>query len=169
MQLKIDRFFSMPNHRTFLMKPVDEFIREHLVEGVILDPFANRPSDYGAITNDLNLESNVDHNFDALEFLKMYPDQSVSNILFDPPYSLRQLKECYNGIGRALTHHESKHFFSDLKNEISRVLRSGGVCISFGWNSTGIGKSRGMKMKHIRLVYHGGIHNDTLCMAEEKI
>lgn len=158
----------MPSHKTFRMRPVDTFIREHLIEGITLDPFANRPSDYGAITNDLNPESETDYNLDALEFLKGFMDGAVQNVLFDPPYSLRQVKECYDGIGHALTLHQTRHFFSDLRDEISRVLAPGGVCISFGWSTVGMGKKRGFSKTDILLISHGGIHNDTLVLKEVK-
>lgn len=159
----------MPNHLTFKIKPIDDFIRDHLIdEGVILDPFANRPSDYGAITNDLNPDTDVDHHMNALDFLKCYPDQSVNAILFDPPYSLRQLKECYDSIGESLTQRESQRFFSDLRDQIARVIAKDGIVISFGWSSVGIGKSRGFEKESLLIVCHGGHHNDTICLVERK-
>ena len=53
-------------------------------------------------------------------------------------------------------------------NEISRILRPGGISISFGWNSSGIGKKRGFEIIEILLVAHGGMHNDTICTVERK-
>ena len=168
MQLKIQRSWAMPNRQTFKIKPIDEFIRANLRPGFILDPFAHRRSDYGAIKNDINPDADTDFHMDALKWLKLHPDNSVDTVLFDPPYSLRQLKECYDGIGQAITHHQTKHFFSDLKNEIARVLEPEGVCLSFGWNSVGLGNSRGFDLVEILLVSHGGIHNDTMCLKEVK-
>jgi len=37
-----------------------------------------------------------------------------------------------------------------------------------GWNSGGIGKTFGFTQKEILLVPHGGPHNDTIVVVEEK-
>ena len=166
--MKIDYVWAMPNHLTFKIKPIKSFIKENIQEGLILDPFANRKSDFNAITNDINPKAETDYHLDALEFLKLWDDESVDSLFFDPPYSLRQLKECYDGIGISLTQHQTNHFFSDLKNEISRIMKKDGVVFSFGWSSVGIGKSRGFEKEQILLVCHGGIHNDTICLLEVK-
>jgi hypothetical protein len=164
--------WAMPNHKTFDIKPINGWIKAHLKEGLILDPFALRGSVFQGfgriITNDINPNAFTDYNLDALEFLQQYDDESVDSVLFDPPYSLRQLKECYGGLGVALTQHQSQRFFSDLKDQISRVLKPGGVCLTFGWSSVGIGKSRGFEKRALLVVCHGGIHNDTLCLMEVK-
>ncbi|MFH1422601.1 MAG: hypothetical protein ABIH42_07820 [Planctomycetota bacterium] len=39
----------------------------------------------------------------------------------------------------------------------------------FGWNSIGMGINRKYEILEILLVSHGGMHNDTICMAEHKI
>lgn len=155
----------MPNHNTFSIKPIREFIGEVPIKSA--DPFA-RNSDLATITNDLNPEFPTNYNIDALDFLKDFVDEWADMVLFDPPYSLRQLKECYDGIGVSMTQRESQHFFSDLKNEIARITSVGGEVLSFGWNSVGMGKSRGFEIVEIMLVSHGGIHNDTICLREVK-
>ena len=148
----------MPNHNTFSIKPIINFIGE--VPKNSIDPFA-RNSKIANITNDINPKFDTTHNMDALDFLKRITSESTEMVLFDPPYSLRQLKECYDGIGVSMTQRESQHFFSDLKNEIARITCVGGEVLSFGWNSVGMGKSRGFEIVEIMLVSHGGIHNDT--------
>ena len=42
-------------------------------------------------------------------------------------------------------------------------------CITFGWNSTGLGKKRGFEITRILIVCHGSMHNDTICTVEERI
>jgi organic radical activating enzyme len=54
------------------------------------------------------------------------------------------------------------------KENIARILKVGGVCLCFGWNTNGIGKSRGFEMTDILIVAHGGSKNDTLCTKEVK-
>lgn len=133
------------------------------------DPFANK-SETGAITNDLNPNYNTDYHMDALDFLKMFNDESVDGVLYDPPYSPRQTSECYNKVGIELTsRHTSSAFWGDQKKEIARIVKKGGKVISFGWNSGGIGKTKGFKIERILLVPHGGWHNDTICTVETKI
>tara|TARA_B100000029_G_scaffold502522_1_gene577927 strand:+ start:1510 stop:2007 length:498 start_codon:yes stop_codon:yes gene_type:complete len=163
--MKIERKWAMPNHHTFSIKPIREFIGE--VPSCSVDPFA-RNSKLATITNDLNPDFNTNHNLDALDFLKIIEDEWAEMVLFDPPYSLRQLKECYDSVGSSLSQHQSQHFFSDVKNEIARITKPGGYVLSFGWSSQGMGKSRGFEIESILLVPHGGIHYDTICVREIK-
>ena len=165
--MRIDRIWCMPNHLTFQIAPIAQLFNEEVHDGLWIDPFA-RDSKVASITNDINPETTADHHMDALEFLRTFDDKSVDGVLFDPPYSLRQVKECYDEIGRSLTDHESKHFFEDLKDEISRITKSKGRVISFGWNSGGVGKTRGFTLERVLLVPHGGIHNDTIVTVEVK-
>lgn len=60
-------------------------------------------------------------------------------------------------------------FWSNQKKEIARIVKKGGKVITFGWNSGGIGKSYGFEITKILLVPHGGWHNDTICVVEEKV
>jgi hypothetical protein len=55
-----------------------------------------------------------------------------------------------------------------VRNAANTVLKPGGIILSFGWNTVGMGKSRGYEIREILLVCHGGAHNDTICMAERK-
>lgn len=47
-------------------------------------------------------------------------------------------------------------------------MKPGGHVLSFGWNTNGMGKENGFVQKEILIVSHGGWHNDTLCLAEER-
>ena len=163
--MKIKRTWAMPNHNTFDIKPIREWICE--VPIISVDPFA-RNCDLAGLTNDINFECTATYNKDALTFLNGISDGFAECVLYDPPYSLRQLKECYDGIGKAMTQRESQYFFSDVKNEIARITKVGGTVLSFGWNTVGMGKSRGFEIQDILLVCHGGMHNDTICVREIK-
>ena len=44
-----------------------------------------------------------------------------------------------------------------------------GIAMCFGWNSSGVGKKRGMQLIEVLLVAHGGSHNDTICTVERKL
>jgi len=167
MILEIDYEWSMPDSNTFSMKPIKNFIKQEITDDLWIDPFA-RNSKIATITNDINPGTAADKNLDALEFLKTFKDNEVYGVLFDPPYSLRQVKECYDSAGLMFTQRMSQYFFSDLKDEINRIVQVDGKVLSFGWSTNGMGKNRGFKKTRILIVAHGGIHNDTLCVLETK-
>lgn len=84
--------------------------------------------------------------------------------------SLRQVKECYEGVGITVTaEHTKASWRAKHLDEISRILKPGGLCLSFGWNTNGVGKKRGFEIIEILVVAHGGSKNDTLCTVERKI
>jgi hypothetical protein len=69
-------------------------------------------------------------------------------------------------VGMSETQNGKLYF--EVRNMIDRLLKPGGIVLSFGWNSAGMGKGRGYEIIEILLVAHGGAHNDTICMAERK-
>jgi hypothetical protein len=167
--MRIDRVWSMPNKNTFDIKPINALIKEELTDGLWIDPFANK-NKMATITNDLNPEFDTNYHLDALDFLKMFDEASVDGILYDPPYSPRQVSECYNNFGIEVTQDTTKaSFWGNQKKEISRIVKAGGKVITFGWNSGGIGQKYGFEIQRILLVPHGGWHNDTICVVETKV
>lgn len=159
----------MPNKNTFDIKPIKELIQSELTNGTWIDPFANR-NKLATVTNDLNPVFDTDYHMDALDFLKIFGDSSVDGVLYDPPYSPRQVTECYQGIGMNVTNETTRaSFWGNQKKEISRIVKSGGKVITFGWNSGGIGRKYGFEITRILLVPHGGWHNDTICTVEIKV
>ena len=164
--MKISRTWAMPNSNTFSIKPIKELMGRHL-SGVSVDPFANS-NRIATVTNDLNPEYGCDHSLDALEFLKGVADDSFDTVLFDPPYSPRQVSECYKSLDKTVNMQTTQaSFWGNLKKEISRVCKPQGKVITFGWNSGGIGKKYGFEIIEILLVPHGGWHNDTIVTVEE--
>lgn len=158
--------WAMPNKLTFKIKPIKKFI---ISEGLSIDPFSNRRHEFAKIHNDIDKSKDVDYHMCALDFLKTFDDASIDTLLYDPPYSLRQLKEVYSGIGISLNYEHTTTFFRDIKNEISRIMKPGGTVYSFGWDSVGIGKNRGFKKTDLLLICHGGYHHDTIVLKEIKI
>jgi hypothetical protein len=56
-----------------------------------------------------------------------------------------------------------------MKTEVARITKIGGICISCGWNSTGIGINNYFVPLEILLVNHGATtHNDTIVKVERK-
>jgi len=165
--MKLTREWAMPSHETFSIKPIAKLISRYIMDGKgWADPFA-RNSILAEYTNDLDTSTNANSHLDALDFISSFEHWSLNGVLFDPPYSPRQVMECYNKIGREVTM-EDTQVKSKIKDEIARKIRNGGLCISFGWNSSGLGKNRGFEIIEIMLIAHGGGHNDTICTVERK-
>lgn len=168
--MKISREWAMPNKETFQCKPIGDFVNRYLsMSNISIDPFA-RNCEWATYTNDLDPTTKSDFHMDALEFLEMLKKQKVKADLaiIDPPYSLRQMKECYSSFGRKIKQRESTNFYGDLRKAIDLVVVPGGLVLSFGWNSIGMGKTRGYEIQEILLVCHGRAHNDTICVADLK-
>ena len=158
----------MPNSKTFNIKPIKDLINRYK-KGQAIDPFANE-SKIADITNDLDRSYNTDYNLDALEFLKMFENESVDMILYDPPYSPRQVSECYKKLGKSVNIKTTQaSYWSNHKKEISRIIKKNGIVITCAWNSGGIGKKYGFEIQEILLVSHGGWHNDTIVTVERKV
>ena len=166
-EVSICRAWSMPNRWTFRMKPVREFIRRHMEEGEVwVDPFAGTSS-MANITNDLSPDSPAQFHMRAEEFLASIPDCSVDGVLYDPPYTPRQVKECYDRVG--IDNWDGRNsLWAEFRRQIARVVKPGGKVISFGYTSSGIGKKNGFRIVEILLVNHGSGHNDTICTFEIK-
>lgn len=167
------RTWAMPNKDTFSIKPIGEFVQKYLAQSrVSIDPFA-RNKQWATYTNDLNPETSAEYHVDAEEFLKLLINKGVKAdlIILDPPYSPRQIKECYDGIGIKMkkedawigrTKKNRRSLINQLATEDCKVL-------TFGWNTNGMGKDGNWQIDEILLVAHGSDHNDTICMAESRI
>ena len=159
----MSRTWAMPSPNTFSIKPIKELLSRYLNSDMeVIDPFA-RDSKWGTITNDINPKTSAKYHMDAVEFLDMLIKQNVKAdaLVFDPPYSPRQISECYRELGMKVTmqHTQNAVLNKNCKDKISQLLKSGGIAISFAWNSAGIGKTRGFEIIEILLVAHGGVHN----------
>lgn len=101
--MKMSRVWAMPNRHTFDIKPIRELIERHKVGGLTIDPFANK-NRLASVTNDLDPQYGCDYNLDAIDFLKSFRDFSVNMVYFDPPYSSRQVSECYKKLEKDREH-----------------------------------------------------------------
>ena len=115
------RAFSMPNSQTFSMRPIKDFVEywigmaytaDNRDAPVIIDPFA-RDSKYGTITNDINTITDAQYHMKADEFLDMLLDAGIQAdvVLYDPPYSPRQISECYSASGIKTTQQDTQSSF----------------------------------------------------------
>ena len=150
-QIKFERVWAMPNARTFEIKPIKELLLTEFENGGYIDPFP--------------YESKID----SFDFFKNIHDNSHKYAVLDPPYTKRQVSEHYkkNG-GKCTGWHTSSGWTAKVKDEVARIIQPGGKVISFGYNTCGIGKTRGFEIIRILDVCHGGDHYDTLCTVEVK-
>jgi len=107
---------------------------------------------------------------DAVDFLKMISGKNLlaDVVLFDPPYSPRQISECYAeaGITCGMKDTQNARLYKECRDLFLSISKTGTICLSFGWNSCGMGK-KDWEILEIMLVCHGGAHNDTICMAQK--
>ena len=165
--MEINRVWEMPNSRTFQIKEIKEIIEKYS-HGVVIDPFANS-NKLATITNDLDEQYETDYHMDATDFLSMFENGSIDVVLYDPPYSPRQVAECYKALGKTVNVQTTQaSYWSKQKEQIGRIVKPGGYVITCSWNSGGIGKKHGFEIVEILLVAHGGWHNDTIVVVEKK-
>lgn len=173
MKPRMSRVFAMPNGDTFSIRPIRAFLKHWLAGArVVVDPFA-RNAKLGTVTNDLSPETTADHHMDAEDFCTMLAREGLraDAALFDPPYSPRQISELYQRVGLPVGMEATQNgrLYRRVRDSLDRLVRPGGIVLSFGWNSAGMGVKRGYEIDEILLVAHGGAHNDTICVAERKI
>jgi len=165
------RIWAMPNAETFSILPIESLVRRYLANSRLsLDPFA-RNKRWATWTNDLNPNTEAEYHLDSLDFLALVRERGVQAdlVLFDPPYSPRQIKEMYDSIGLTMGAEEAlRTNWQKERSIIHKILVMGGIVISCGWNSVGMGKERGYEFIEGILVCHGMGHNDTIVTVERK-
>ena len=170
--MKISRVWAMPNKNTFSINPINKLVMKltknpDLVKSI--DLFSNGFR-YAQISNDLDPAKDADFHLDAIDFLNRFSSGSCDLVLFDPPYSPRQVSECYKKLNKTVNMQTTQSsYWSKMKKEIARILTLNGKVLTCGWNSGGIGKVLGFRIEEILLVPHGGWHNDTIVTVERKI
>ena len=102
--------------------------------------------------------------------MKIFDENSVDTVLWDPPFSPRQISECYKKLGKSVNWETTQgSYWSKQKAEIGRIVKKDGIVITCGWNSGGVGQKYGFEIQEILLVPHGGWHNDTIVVVEKKV
>lgn len=159
----------MPSKWTFDCIPIKNLLSRYEIGAGWIDPFCGQNS-VAEFRNDLNPENtNAQYHLEALEFLNLQ-DWPIHSALFDPPYSLTQVSKSYADIGLKFHGKENPTGgFPKVKDRLAELLPTNGVCISFGWNTSGLGKNRGFEIEEILIVAHGGNRNDTLVTVERKL
>jgi hypothetical protein len=122
------------------------------VQTVSIDPFA-RNKRWATYTNDLNPETAAEYHMEAAEFLLEMQRRGVrpDTAIFDPPYSPRQVQECYQSVGKDMgangAHHSAA--WSECRDILANMMTDNATVLSFGWNSTGMGKKHGFSIVEV--------------------
>lgn len=171
--IRFSRQWAMPSADTFDIPPIREFVKKYLRDSkVSIDPFA-RNKRWATYTNDLNPETAAEWHRRAVVFLRWLRMRGVKAdlIIFDPPYTLHQVKQCYESIGLPFMLNDAQQagVWSKEKALCYDLLEPDGVFLHFGYHSNGMGKGRDMHIEEMLIVAHGRNHNDTICTAERKM
>jgi hypothetical protein len=166
--MEINRIWAMPNKWTFQIPPIAELLKEYVGDGTgWIDPFAGQ-STMAQFRNDLDPSSPAPNHLTAEEWVNSLGGE-YRGILFDPPYSGRQVKECYSHLNKKVHRDDTNaYFYGNIKRLISPKIMKGGYAISCGWNTNGFGRGNGFEILEILLVCHGSSHNDTIVVVEHK-
>lgn len=164
--MQLEYAWEMPNSETFQISVIKKWIKKNWIDGLSVDPFA-RDSKLCQLTNDLDPNTKADYHEDAIKFLEQIDSNHVDLLLYDPPYSVRQLAECYKSVGLAVSQDiTSANYYKRVKHQIARIMKPNGRVMTFGWQSGRIYK--GFEVPQLLLVGHGGFHNDTICTLQIK-
>ncbi len=168
--MKIQRAVANANKWTFTITPIKNLILKYVKDGTNwVDPFAGFYSPAKRkFTNDINPDSPSKYHMEAAAFCEMLQGE-FEGIIFDPPYSPRQIKECYQNLGLESAY-KNNSWYNNVKNAICDKIKPGGYAISCGWNSHGFGQNRGFEIIEILMVCHpGGEAYDTIVTIERKV
>jgi site-specific DNA-adenine methylase len=117
--------FAMPSRWTFSMPPVAEFLARHLDGCVaIVDPFCGE-STIAHYRNDL-----ARGGIRAELFVCTLRERVKADaVIFDPPYSPRQIAECYKSVGQAVTPKDTQNgrLYREVRAARTDILVPGGV------------------------------------------
>jgi hypothetical protein len=135
-----------------------------------VDPAA-RNSWWGSHTNDLNPNTGAQWHLHAVDYLSRLDQvgQRFHAALLDLPYSPRQVRECYENVGRPVGQHDVQSLWRSVKDATDLVLLRHAIVICCGWDSNGMGLRRGYELIEVLLVAHGADHHDTIVTVERKL
>jgi len=131
----MSREFGIVSADTFNCKPIGKFVKRYLeatpshgFQSVTVDPFA-RNKRWCTWTNDLNPKTMAEYHMDAEEFLLLLAARHVQTdvAIFDPPYSPRQISECYANLGKKATKSDTQnaHFCKRIRDAMDQIIPAG--------------------------------------------
>jgi hypothetical protein len=167
---RFSRLPANPNRETFSIPAIARLLDRYITANmVVVDPFSPN-SNWGTITNDLNPNTRARYHMDCEAFLDQLLGYNlrIDLTLLDPTYSAEQVRRTYQSIGLSKWDAE-RTFLTRCKDRIATLTKRNGLVISFGYNSNGIGRSRGFDVIEIMLLFFGGNRNDIIVTVERKV
>lgn len=154
-----------PTKWTFEPDVMREYVQNNL-EGRTLNLFCGKtylhhPNEDSIIRNDIDESIDADFHFNATEVREYVDDQSFGTVILDPPYNVRKSREKYSGVYQGALKY--------IKDQLQTIVRPGGIVIHFGYDTTGMSKSRGFKKEQVAVFNHKGDHNDTLSVIDRRM
>jgi hypothetical protein len=144
---------------------------------LIVDPFARDSylkQNPNIVTNDLNPDFDCDYNMECNSFAESLiinadNDFEINLLVFDPPYSLRSLKDHYDAIGIDLELWQTQNQWGRAKDAFAKMMPAGSYAICLGWHSHGLGRKRGFDKVAVHYFEQAG-HFDRydLCVTVEQ-
>jgi len=148
-----------------------------------VDPFArcsitSQTGQYGpfTISNDINQNMPTDYHMEANVFCEtIITGRKIGLVFFDPPYTLRLLKDHYlddsNAMLDTIPLWQTHNMWGKAKDALARNMIVGGYVISFGYHTHGFGKHRGFIKKEILICEQAGSPDryDLLVTVEQKV
>lgn len=170
------RLFHPASPATLSIAPIRQLVERYAFggqrPGVLVDPFAGSCDLAGEWTNDLAPLSPACHHLHVSDFADLVARDlgAVDLVIWDPPYSPRQAKECYSSAGLAFTKGDAQECgrFHRAKRVLAGCVRPGGHVVCCGWSSGGFGRLLGFELVELLLVHHGSGRNDTIVTVERR-
>ena len=185
---------STPFENKHVLKLLKKYVRkvhETFPRAIAVDPFAresitSQVGDFGSFTisNDLNPTMPTDFHMEANDFAeflhkRMFTKHRIRQndikngihlVFFDPPYTLRMLKDHYDGIGKDLKIWQCQNMWGRCRDALAAMMPVGSYCITLGYSTRGMGKHRGFTKREILILESGGKPDryDILMTIEEK-
>jgi len=158
--MEFEYMYQPPKKFTFEQPKLKRWT-EKWCKGKVLNLFAGKTllqvDEYRV---DSNKDMKADYYGDAHEFIKT-TNMRFDTIILDPPYSIRKSYEKYKG-------HYIGSKWTIIKKDLLCVMNQNCRIISFGFNSQGMGRSKGFEKIAFCLVCHNGDHNDTIATVEDR-
>jgi hypothetical protein len=180
----LTKMTNQPFSNKHVRRILDKYIRHHNEanfpsSALFIDPFARDSFTTvlpGCLTNDLNSEMPTTYHAEANEWCEWLLHNrlganSVDLIFFDPPYSLRLLKDHYDHEDIPLERWQTWNMFGRAKNACAKLLKVNGHFISFGYTTRGLGRRRGFDKEQIHILQSNKTPDsyDVLMTIERKV
>lgn len=171
--LTLRRVLSNPEVPLFERKQMASLLKTYFREGLFIDPFCGSPvAANNLTTNDIDPTIKADSHKEALDFLREIPTSSVDGVIYNPPYSPKRIKEFLRkgGYKESSMKQYTKDFHKKRKDEVSRILRKGGIVLSVSGSSLGMTKERGFSLKEVLYLYYAEeSYFETVITIDQKI